>query len=86
MDIVDKFKALSDETRLKIVEILMSGRKTVSEIVPLTGKSQPNVSISLKILLQAQIITKTKVGTFVYYELKNPQKIKQMFSLLKNGN
>ena len=86
MSLVDKLKALADETRLKIVKALFSGRKIVSEIVPRTGKSQPNVSIALKQLLHAGIIVKEKQGKFAYYTLKDPQKIKEVIKLLEDGN
>ena len=86
MNLVDRLKALADETRIKIVKALFSGRKTVSEIVPKTGKSQPNVSIALKQLLHADIIIKEKQGKFVFYQLKNPQKIKEVVKLLEDAN
>ncbi|MBL7054308.1 winged helix-turn-helix transcriptional regulator [Candidatus Woesearchaeota archaeon] len=79
---MDKFKALADETRIKIVKSLFSGKKTVSEIVPSTEKSQPNVSIALKQLLHAGIIAREKKGKFVHYSLKDPEKIKQIIRLV----
>lgn len=86
MLLVDKLKALADGTRVNIVKSLLIGKKTVSEIVPYTGKSQPNVSIALKQLLHAEIITKEKKGKFVYYKLKDPKKIKQILILLEDDN
>lgn len=81
--LVDKLKALADETRLKIIKALFSGRKTVSQLVPQTGKSQPNVSIALKQLLHADIITKEKEGKFAYYQLRDLKKIKEVIRLLE---
>jgi len=50
-------KALADETRLTIVEVLKGGKeKCVYEIIPVTGKSQPTVSQHLKILREAGIL------------------------------
>jgi len=65
------FKALSDETRLKIVEFLQDNEKCVCEIIPATGKSQPAVSQHLKILAEAQILESRKEGTSVYYRIKD---------------
>jgi len=65
------FKALSDETRLKIVEFLQDNEKCVCEIIPATGKSQPAVSQHLKILTEAQILESRKEGTSVYYRIKD---------------
>ncbi|HDD46000.1 MAG TPA: ArsR family transcriptional regulator, partial [Candidatus Aenigmarchaeota archaeon] len=39
------FKALCDETRLKIVEFLLNGERCVCEIVPFTKRTQSTVSI-----------------------------------------
>lgn len=84
--ILEKFRALGDETRLCIVKALFLGKKKVSEIVPYTGKSQPNVSIALKQLLYAGIIAKQKSGKFVIYSLKDPMKIKEVIRLLEDGS
>ncbi len=84
--LVEKFKALGDETRILIVKSLLSGKKTVSDIVPFTGKSQPNVSIALKTLTHAGIISYSKQGKFIYYSLKDPKMIKEVFKLLEDGN
>jgi len=65
------FKALSDETRLNIVEFLQDNEKCVCEIIPATGKSQPAVSQHLKILTEAQILESRKEGTSVYYRIKD---------------
>lgn len=82
--LAERLKALADETRISIVQSLFSGKKTVTEIVSLVGKSQPNISIALKQLLHAKIIVKEKKGKFVYYSLKDPKKIKEVFDIL-NG-
>jgi len=37
------FKALADPTRLKILECIEEGERCICEIIPYTGKSQPNV-------------------------------------------
>ena len=39
-----RFKLLSDPMRLKILHSLQDGEKTVTQLVGLTGSSQPNIS------------------------------------------
>ncbi len=73
------FKALSDETRLKIVEILLDGEKCVCEIVPLTGRSQSTVSIQLAKLESLGIVESRREGKSVYYRVVNP-KVKKILS------
>jgi len=63
MDEVEVFKALADPTRLKILECIMNGEKCICEIIPYTGKSQPNVSQHLKVMKHAGIINERKDGT-----------------------
>jgi len=60
---VDIFKALADPTRLKILECIRKGEKCICEIIPFTGKSQPNVSQHLKVLKNAGIVDEHKEGT-----------------------
>ena len=63
MSEVNIFKALADPTRLKILECIKSGEKCICEIIPYTGKSQPNVSQHLKVMKYAGIINERKDGT-----------------------
>ena len=63
MSEVEIFKALTDPTRLKILECIKNGEKCICEIIPYTGKSQPNVSQHLKIMKHAGIIEERKDGT-----------------------
>ncbi len=73
------FKALSDETRLKIVESLLDGEKCVCEIVPLTKRSQPTVSIQLAKLENLGIVKSRREGRSVYYRLADP-KVRKILS------
>ncbi|MEM0492430.1 MAG: metalloregulator ArsR/SmtB family transcription factor [Candidatus Thermoplasmatota archaeon] len=71
MSDVDVFKALADPTRLKILECIRFGERCICEIIPYTGKSQPNVSQHLKILKNAGIITERKEGTRIIIGVSN---------------
>lgn len=63
MSEVEIFKALGDPTRLKILEFIKGGERCICEIIPFTGKSQPNVSQHLKVMKYAGIINERKDGT-----------------------
>lgn len=76
------FKALSDETRLKIVLALLDGEKAAMEIVPYTGKAQPTVSLNLKLLEHLGIIGSRRDGKFIRYSIKN-EKVGEMIDLVK---
>ncbi len=71
MNEVDIFKALADPTRLKILECIEEGERCICEIIPYTGKSQPNVSQHLKILKHAGLIKERKDGTKIMIKASN---------------
>lgn len=69
----EKFRMLSDPTRLSILRALMhSGELTVSDVVAVTGQSVANVSKHLKQLATAGLLARRKEGTFVKYQLDDP--------------
>lgn len=63
------FQALSDETRLKIVEKLGHSEVCACKFVGMTGKAQPTVSLHLRVLENAGIVKKRKDGKKVLYRL-----------------
>ncbi len=67
IDCVDFCKALADPTRQKILQMLMDGEKTVSEIVEAFNLSQPTISHHLEFLNRYGLLTSRKEGKQVYY-------------------
>jgi ArsR family transcriptional regulator len=67
--LAERFKALSEPMRLRLVYALMEGEKTVSQLVRETGALQANVSKHLGILLDAGILGRRKEGTSAYYRI-----------------
>jgi ArsR family transcriptional regulator, arsenate/arsenite/antimonite-responsive transcriptional repressor len=63
------FKALSDETRQKIVRMLKSGSLSVNEIVEKTALAQPTISHHLGILKTAGVVVTQRKGKQVLYSL-----------------
>lgn len=63
------FKGFADQSRLSILETILSGPKKVSEIVKATKLSQPNASAHLACLLDCGLVRKEKRGREVFYEL-----------------
>lgn len=57
------FKALSDPTRITILKSIEKKERCICEIIPLTRKSQPNVSQHIKVLKHAGLIKEKKEGT-----------------------
>ena len=63
------FKALSDETRQKILILLIKGEMNVSELVDSFNMSQPTISHHLNILKQANLVSMRKEGKQIYYQI-----------------
>jgi len=63
------FHALSDETRLEIVERLIGGERCVCELTDLMDAAQSRLSFHLKTLKDADIVTDRREGRWVYYTL-----------------
>jgi ArsR family transcriptional regulator len=63
------FRALGDETRLRIVALLSHGELCVCHIEKALDLSQPNVSRQLGILRAAGVVDGRREGTWVYYAL-----------------
>jgi ArsR family transcriptional regulator len=67
-DMVAFCKALGDETRQRILEILQSeGEKCVGDLVELFNVSQPTISHHLHFLKQANLVTSRRDGKQIYY-------------------
>ncbi len=72
---IDIFKGLSDETRLKIVWLLIKARSSlcVCEIMDSLAESQYNVSRHLKVLKNSNLVKENREGRWVYYSLSSPE-------------
>jgi ArsR family transcriptional regulator len=70
--IVQIFKALGDETRLKILIILSRRRICAKGIAKHLDISEPAVSQHIKVLKETGIITGEKIGYYVQYDLQEP--------------
>jgi len=68
IDMVAFCKALGDETRQRILEILQNeGEKCVSDLVDVFNVSQPTISHHLNFLKQANLVTSRREGKQIYY-------------------
>lgn len=68
----DFFKALAHPLRIRILELLAQGEKTVNEIQLLLEKEGSAVSQQLSVLRAKNIVTGTKDGKNIYYSLSDP--------------
>lgn len=67
------FHALSDASRLKILESLRHEELTVGEIVQKSGLSQSNVSNHLACLRDCGLVISSQRGKYVQYRISDPR-------------
>jgi ArsR family transcriptional regulator len=70
-DLVDILKALADESRLRILNLLRNGELCVCDIESVLGIKQSNTSRHLNRLKIAGIIASQKKSQWVYYRLND---------------
>ena len=69
-----KFKALADQKRLEIMYMLcQKGQTCVCDLTEALEMTQSKLSYHLKILLEANLITKETKGTWSYYDLNDTE-------------
>ncbi|MGN6367054.1 MAG: ArsR/SmtB family transcription factor [Phycisphaerae bacterium] len=66
------FGVLSEESRLRILQLLQSGPASVGEIVERLGMKQANVSKQLGILTAAGVVGREQRGNFAVYSIAMP--------------
>jgi ArsR family transcriptional regulator len=70
-ELTTMFKALSDETRLRILKLLEDGECCVCDIVAGLGMTQPKISFHLATLKDAGLIRDRKHGRWSHYRLND---------------
>lgn len=67
--VAERFKALADPSRLRLLMCISNTEKSVGELVEKTGLSQANVSRHLQTLSRAGLISRRKDKLNVYYQI-----------------
>jgi len=85
--VIKMFKALSDETRLRIYLLLLQGELCVCELVNILNMEQSRISHSVRILKESDLISNYKTGKWNIYsanqKLKNNKVIQALEDELK---
>lgn len=75
------FKALADETRLRILKLLEVREMCVCEVMVALDLTQPTASHHLGLLENAGFVKGRKEGKWVFYRIANPELIENMHKL-----
>ena len=68
----DMFRALAHPARVRVLEVLVDGERSVGELQPLVGIELSHLSQQLGVLRRAGLVTARKEGSNVYYSLRDP--------------
>jgi DNA-binding transcriptional ArsR family regulator len=75
------FKALADETRLRILKLLEVREMCVCEVMVALDLTQPTASHHLGLLENAGLVKDRKEGKWVFYSISDPKLIENMHKL-----
>ncbi|MFO0701308.1 MAG: metalloregulator ArsR/SmtB family transcription factor [Nitrospira sp.] len=78
---VELFHALSDETRLALLDRLKDGEQCVCELTDAMKTGQSRLSFHLKVLKEAGLIEDRREGRWMYYSLST-QALEELESLV----
>lgn len=70
--IAERFRALAEPMRVRILDALRDGDAAVGELAERLGTSQQNVSKHLAVLARAGVVRREKVGTSVRLHISDP--------------
>ncbi len=83
LPLADRFQALSDPTRLRILALLARMELSVGELAQLLGQSQPRVSRHVRILADAGIVDRRKEGSWVFLAVSDPERTEPLLRLVE---
>jgi ArsR family transcriptional regulator len=67
------FKALAHPARIRVLEVLAGGARSVGELTELVGIEASHLSQQLAVLRRARLVTGEKDGTRVVYAIRDPE-------------
>jgi DNA-binding transcriptional ArsR family regulator len=62
-------RVLADPTRIELLDLLRQREASVQELTETIGSTQQNVSKHLRVLLEAGIVGRRKLGNYAYYSV-----------------
>ena len=86
-EIVKVFKAIGDETRIRLLKLLQQRELCVCELMQALDMTQSRVSRNLGILKNAGLVEDRRDGLWVHYSLNDEAKpyVKELLEILKDS-
>jgi DNA-binding transcriptional ArsR family regulator len=76
----DLFRALAHPARVRALEVLAEGERSVGEMQPLVGIEASHLSQQLGVLRRAGLVTTRKVGSSVFYAIRDAELVQLLAS------
>ena len=70
------FKALAHPARIRVLEFLVEGERSVAELLPLVGIEASHLSQQLAVLRRAGLVDTRKERSSVYYSIRDKDLVK----------
>jgi DNA-binding transcriptional ArsR family regulator len=70
--IAQRFRTLGEPCRLRLLQTLETGEKTVGDLVQALDGNQPNISKHLQILHEAGLVSRRREATSIIYSISDP--------------
>jgi ArsR family transcriptional regulator len=83
MESINYFKALADETRIRLFNILLNHEMSVNELVTLMGMGQSRISRHLKILTDSALIQCRRDGIWAFFSVSKAGKEKRFVDAIR---
>jgi ArsR family transcriptional regulator len=80
--IANIFKALSDDTRLRVIKLLQERELCVCELMQVLEMSQPRISRHMSVLKNAGLVNDRREGKWIHYSLNKEAQGKEIKILL----
>ena len=81
-ELLQSLRAAAEKTRLRLLLLCREGELSVSELMQITGQSQPRISRHLKVLVDAGLLNRFREGTHAYYRLSESGKWTELLQTL----
>lgn len=82
MNIIRIFKSLADETRLRLLHLLLHHELSVNELVSILDMGQSRVSRHLKILADSGLLSSRRDGSYIYYSGVRTRELEHLMELI----
>ena len=85
-DAADIFRALGEQTRVRIVMLLVAGELCVCDLTEVIGLPQSTISRHMTRLRQSGLVADRREGTWIHYRLADDGIVKEIKPLIDNSS